>query len=30
MNIKLLNESNEHIRVNQDEYMTVQMILVIW
>ena len=30
MNIKLFSESNEHNLVNQEEYITVLMILVIW
>ena len=30
MNIKLFSESNEHICVNQEEYITVLIILVIW
>ena len=30
MNIKLFNESNEHILVNQEKYITIPMILVVW
>ena len=30
MNIKLFSESDEHILVNQEEYITVLMTLVIW
>ena len=30
MKIKLFSESNEHIGVNQEEYITVLIILVIW
>ena len=30
MNIKLFSESDEHILVNQEEYITVPMILMVW
>ena len=30
MNIKLFSESDLHILVNQDEHITVPVILVVW